>query len=689
MDVFQLREQVVAQYRDYLTSSIRILDPDIREFVESELETGVAWPDPVLQLNPAFEPDPRGSLDALAQKGVILPDTAQFFGGEERLHQHQADALELARDDGSFVVSTGTGSGKSLTYLLPIVNSILRDEPERGGVRAIIVCPMNALINSQLEALEEYRKKNWTHAPVRFDRYTGETKQEDRERIIHERPHILLTNYVMLEYLLVRQIERSLLETATRDLRFLVMDELHVYRGRQGADVAMLLRRVREKAGRPLQVIGTSATLATGSNSDERRTAIAEVASRLFGVELSAGRVVEETLRPVATVEVPVEPAAVRAALDQEPPNVDGGAGEVASHPLAAWAERAFGIDEEDGRLVRRHPTTFAEAVEQLATASGLPRERCHERLRAVLEAGNQARTGTDDPLFAFRLHQFLSSGSSVYATLEPGDGRKPSMDGRYDAGDGKTYFPLAFCRECGQEYFLVGRIAGEAGDQLVPRSPMVGAPDEDVRGTAGYYALPRSEDDDLWSGGSEELPDHWLKIRKNTVTVKPEYGEHVPVPLSVGADGQSGGTAEGWYQPRPLMICLRCRTAWDRTNRSDFTKLSSLSQTGRSTSATVTVNALVAEMGAQNSPVGERKVLSFTDNRQDAALQAGHLNDFVQVAQVRAAIVTAIEQRGRLEYAELGPALFEALALQPEDFLKEHRSRRHARVRPRTLGAR
>ena len=672
MDVFRLREHVVAQYRDYLTSSIRILDPDIREFVEDELASGRAWPDPVLQLNPAFEPDSRGDLNALAGAGAMLPETARFFGDGMRLHRHQADALDLARDGGSFVVSTGTGSGKSLTYLLPIVDSILRDEPERGGVRAIVVYPMNALINSQLQALKAYRDEHWPDAPVRFDRYTGETRRDDRERIIRERPHILLTNYVMLEYLLVRQVERSLLETATRDLRFLVMDELHVYRGRQGADVAMLLRRVREKAGHSLQAIGTSATLATGSNREERRAAIADVASRLFGVELSADRVVEETLRPIATVEAPDEPSAARAAVEQEPPPVGAPAGEVAGHPLAAWAERAFGIDEEDGRLVRRQPTTFVEAVEDLAETTGLERERCRERLRAVLDAGNSAETERGDPLFAFRLHQFLSSGSSAYATLEPSAERQLSMEGSYDAGDGKPYFPLVFCRECGQEYFLVGRIQEGGVDKLVPRPPMVGVSDEDVRGTAGYFALPRSEDDDLWLGDSDELPDHWLRMRKAGLTVKPEYGEHVPASLSVDPDGAVGGIAEGWFQPRPLMICLRCRTSWDRTNRSDFTKLSSLSQTGRSTSATVAVNALVAGMGAQNTSRDERKVLSFTDNRQDAALQAGHLNDFVEVAQVRAAIVAAIEKRDRLEYADLGPALFEALALSPDDFLEE-----------------
>ncbi len=671
MDIFGLREHVVGQYRDYLSSSIRIHDPAIRAFVDEELARGVIWPDPVLQLNPAFTPDPDGDLDALAQKGAILPETARFFGGAMRLHQHQADALALARDGGSFVVSTGTGSGKSLTYLLPIVDSILRDAPERPGVRAIIVYPMNALINSQLEALERYRAEHWPDTPVRFDRYTGQTKREDRERILYEPPHILLTNYVMLEYLLMRLHERALLKTATRDLRCLVVDEMHFYRGRQGADVAMLLRRVREKAGRPLQIIGTSATLATGESREERLEAIADVGARLFGVELGADRVVEETLRPIARVSAPSDPVAIRAAVELEPPSLTADAVEVASHPLAAWAEDAFGIArEEDGRLTRHPPMTFTEAVEQLTEASGLGRKRCEERLRAVLEAGARATPESGDPLFAFRLHQFLSSGSSVYATLEPIAERQLSMEGRYAAEGGKPFFPLAFCRECGQEYYLVGR-RGE-DDPLTPRSPMVSAPTEDVRGEPGYFSFPRDDDDELWRGDLEELPDHWLNVRTRDMAVKQEYREHAPVPLTLDAKGAPGGSLEGWYQPRPLMICLRCRSSWDRRHSSDFTKLSSLSQTGRSSSATITVNALVAGMTAQDAERGERKVLSFTDNRQDAALQAGHLNDFVQVAQVRAAIVEAIAQRDGLDYADLGPALFEALALDPEDFLKE-----------------
>ena len=101
----------------------------------------------------------------------------------------------------------------------------------------------------------------------------------------------------MLEYVLIRPTDRSLLHQATRALKFLAVDELHVYRGRQGADVAMLMRRVRQRAGRDdLLCIGTSATLAT-SNCNATRARIGEVGSRFFGVTIRPDNVIDEKLR--------------------------------------------------------------------------------------------------------------------------------------------------------------------------------------------------------------------------------------------------------------------------------------------------------------------------------------------------------------------------------------------------------
>ena len=171
----------------------------------------------------------------------------------------------------SYVVTTSTGSGKSLTYLLPIYDAIIRNDPSQHSVRALLIYPMNALINSQMEALQRFNAQNWPDSPVSFASYTGQTSEEERNRIQQEPPHILLTNYVMAEYLLLRPSERSMLQTATSNLQTLVMDELHFYRGRQGADVAMLTRRLQATAGRELQTVATSATIASSGKQDSSR----------------------------------------------------------------------------------------------------------------------------------------------------------------------------------------------------------------------------------------------------------------------------------------------------------------------------------------------------------------------------------------------------------------------------------
>ena len=191
------------------------------------------------------------------------------------------------------------------------------------------------------------------------------------------------------------------------------MDELHFYRGRQGADVAMLMRRVAQKAGKDLQAIGTSATMTTEGSREERKATVARVASTQFGVAIPPTNVVDETLQRMAQVPVPASQSALRQAVEMEPPAKNADA--VMNHPLAAWLEEAFGLVTEEGRLVRKRPETFTNALGRLVEESGLPEETCRQRLIAVLEAGSEAQINADQPVFAFRLHQFLSSGSSVY----------------------------------------------------------------------------------------------------------------------------------------------------------------------------------------------------------------------------------------------------------------------------------
>lgn len=668
LDVFQLCNSVVSEYRDYVQSFVQVLDPRIDGYVKHMLAEGNLWPDAVLQLNPAFEQDE--TLENLAADGTIMPETARFFGEKLRLYHHQREAIKLGLEGKPYVVTTGTGSGKSLTYLVPIYDAIIRSAPERHSVRALLIYPMNALINSQLEALRRFQEENWPDSPVRFDRYTGQEREHDRERILQDPPHILLTNYVMAEYILLRPNERPLLKTATEDLQTLVMDELHFYRGRQGADVAMLTRRLQERAGKDLQTIATSATIVTGGSRQECKKAVADLSSRFFGRDIPEDNVVDETLRRVAQIPTPSTPAALRAAVEAPLPASEPEA--VCQHSLTAWVEEAFGLASEEGRLIRRTPETFDAVMKRLEKESGLPQEQCKERLLGILKAGNQTRSDSKQPVLAFRLHQWLSSGSSVYATLEDAESREFTMDGQYKVDEERVLFPLAFCRECGQEYYLVSRAGDPGAEQLLPRSPMVGAPEKDTDGEEGFFAL---EDGNLWEGSDDELPESWFNERRSGRVIKPNYAGFRPVRHRAATDGSLGKTdssgVTGWFQPRPLLICLRCRAVYDK-RPSDYSKLSSLSQTGRSTATTIAVNAAVSGMAAQGLRPEEMKSLSFTDNRQDASLQAGHLNDFVQVALLRSGVVEALQRNGQLGFDQMGPEIFEALDLRPGDFLQE-----------------
>jgi very-short-patch-repair endonuclease len=676
MDVFALREKVVSDYRHYIESFVRINDEDINDFVKEQFETGVLWPDAILQLNPAYQPGP--TLDELAAQGGILKSTAEFFrggGGKPlRLYRHQAQAIEIARRWDSYVVTTGTGSGKSLTYLIPIVDHVLRTQPEKHKVRAIIVYPMNALINSQLKALRTYAEAN-PGTLIRFDCYTGQEKEEAKKRIQDDPPHILLTNYVMLEYMMLRPAERVFTDATTSNLEFLVLDELHTYRGRQGADVAMLMRRLRERSGnKKILNIGTSATVASGGKRDDRRLAAAGVATKLFGTVIPTENVIDESLRRAIHASVPSTGADLRAVVEAPLPPTD--LKSFIESPLAAWTENVFGLDEEDGRLVRRKPIKFREGVAKLAEESGANESLCAEKLQHLLALGNGLKNEMGEPVFAFRLHQFLAAGGTLYATLES-EKRYFTLEGQhYAPGDDgeRLLFPLVFCRECGQEYYLVSWAGGEAGT-ITPRLPFLTS-DEDDEADArrGYLAINVSEDGPLWSDAhAEGLPDFWYEARSERL--KKDYRKHVPQLLKVQADGTVGvddGT-EVWFEEWPFLLCLRCGSAFDRTERNEFKKLSRLSNAGRSTATTVVGGSAIVQLREDRQVQPEaQKLMSFTDNRQDASLQAGHFNDFIQVGLLRAALYKALQDAKALEHYNVTQGVFRAIGLDQKLYAKE-----------------
>ncbi|CAM5370840.1 hypothetical protein SVIOM342S_05121 [Streptomyces violaceorubidus] len=190
MDVFGVHRTLIRDYRSFTEGGTVIRDDRIAAFVEDDLNSKSQWPDPWLSLNPFFQSG--GTVVELAGQKVLHEECARIFQARKtkqvQYRRPSADAPPApARGDGpaaasgaSYVLTTGTGSGKSLAYIVPIVNKVLHqrdaEEPNTAKrVRAIIVYPMNALANSQLKELEKYLRDGYGtgREPVTFARYTA------------------------------------------------------------------------------------------------------------------------------------------------------------------------------------------------------------------------------------------------------------------------------------------------------------------------------------------------------------------------------------------------------------------------------------------------------------------------------------------------------------------------------------
>ena len=688
MDVFAFREELITEYARFSRSFTRIRAGDISREVDDAYDAGRFWPAPLIQLNPNFEPGgyvddlvADGALDAECKNIFRLKSVDDTFGKPLRLHRHQTDAIEIARRGESYVLTTGTGSGKSLAYFVPIVDYVLRrkragDAPK--GITAIIVYPMNALCNSQCEELQKYLQLGYGEGsePVTFARYTGQESNEQRERIAKNPPDILLTNYVMLELIMTRSLETDKAVRAhAAGLRFLVLDELHTYRGRQGADVAMLVRRVRERFNERLLCIGTSATMSSEGSTEDQSAAVATIASRLFGAVVDPRNVVSETIRPVTDRDSGVDGTDLRAAIEQGVPASPTHEA-LAIHPVAAWVERNLGLDELDGRIVRiPRPLTILEASELLARQSSVDEEQCRDYLANFLLMAHASRNERGQSFFAFRLHQFISGAWNAYSTLEAPGERYLTLNGQqYKPGDrNRPLYTLCFCRDCGQEYLPVwAQLADKQPRSFKPRDLSERSnDDEDVQ--YGYLMPDPSGMFDAYDSDSR-YPEEWLEFRGDEPRLKPHFRQYRPVAVRV--DTQGDVAAEGlpaWFIPRSFRFCLNpeCAVYYDGSVRSDLTKLSGLSSEGRSSATTVLALSSLKHLIGTDLDERTKKLLAFTDNRQDASLQAGHFNDFIQILLLRGALLAAIRgaSGGRLTDDTLTQEVLDHLRLEPADY--------------------
>ena len=236
-------------------------------------------------------------------------------------YEHQVKSFDRVCNFKSTLVATGTGSGKTECFTLPILAHCAKYAGEL-GIRAILIYPMNALATDQAKRLAETICTNAGLKGVRVGLYIGESKGKsvrkgkakrwrevgfdpdsqsyhvitDRETMLREPPHILLTNYKMLDYLLLRPREKHLWDY-NKDpgvLKFLAVDELHTFDGAQAADLACLLRRLKERLRMPdenLCCIGTSATLGTSADASDR---IRSYAKKVFSSDFPPESLITE-----------------------------------------------------------------------------------------------------------------------------------------------------------------------------------------------------------------------------------------------------------------------------------------------------------------------------------------------------------------------------------------------------------
>jgi ATP-dependent helicase YprA (DUF1998 family)/very-short-patch-repair endonuclease len=691
LNIFNFRRQLVDDYAGYTRGFIHVRELRLREFIDRQLDEGVLWPEPLIQLNPAFEPGE--SIDELVARGELYPECRRIFrrklrpdaaGDPLRLHRHQSEAVRVARTVLPFVLTTGTGSGKSLAYIVPAVDHVLRRGSGR-GIQAIIVYPMNALANSQRGELEKYLCHGYPAGspPVRFARYTGQESFDERKQIQQNPPDILLTNYVMLELLLTRPEERRTIVQAARGLRFLVLDELHTYRGRQGADVAMLVRRVRDALDAPqLQCVGTSATLAGAEDPAEQQKQIAAVATQIFGTEVLPANIIGETLRRVTPARSLDEPTFRNDLADRVKDVARRPPSDYASFvndPLSVWIESTFGVryDRTGTRLIRARPCSLrgsGGAAVRLSEAIGVPVERCEQAIQAGLLASYTCELDPDTKRspFAFRLHQFISRGDTVHASLEPEANRHLTVHGqRFVPHDrDKVLLPLVFCRECGQEYYCV-RLGqdGASGEPLYLPRDLTDRSTADGKPGYLYFSGDNPWPDENTKAFYDRVPEDWVEEHRGSERIKRSFRDHLPQPVRVGTDGkptEAGEGRDGHFIPAPFRFCLCCGVAYNARQSSDFGKLSALGSEGRSTATTILSLSAVRHMRSSSLPLKAQKLLSFTDNRQDASLQAGHFNDFIEIGLLRGALHKAVAAAGPegLRHEHLTPKVFDALAL-------------------------
>lgn len=686
MDILNFHAKLIANYKSYIQSFLNIKDKGIDSFVDKKIHQKTLWPEPLVQFNPTFENG--NSFQTLVRGGFLNEIVGNIFDDFE-LYRHQEEAIKLGSKGKEFIVTSGTGSGKSLTYISTIFNSVINEgDFATNKVRAVIVYPMNALINSQFKAIDDfktkYEEKFNKPFPITFGQFTGQEDEDTREKMRKNPPNILLTNYMMLELIMTRggkdvEMRNNILEC----IKYLVFDELHTYRGRQGSDVSILIRRIKASATNDITCIGTSATMVSSETATllEQKEEVAKIGSLIFGTDIKVDQIIGEYLVRSIGQNIVVHQDDVKNAV-QKTIDPNWSFDEFEKHPTTNWLEENIALEKREGIFIRRKPLKISEIANLLSEYTSLDINTCENHISNLLVWANKLNSDKNKKknYLPYRIHQFIAQTGSVYATLGSQDARELFMDAGLYAENKNTYiFPLVFSRTSGHEFYCVNIDENKA--KITPREfyDIIDTDEDDLSASSGYIFIQHKEDEELiWDEERDiqDLPEAWFNPprKDGTRTLKTERRDRIPRKIYFDKEGNFSFTEPmdfvGWFISSPLMFDPTSGNLFDKQT-AEWTKLMKLGGEGRSTATTVLSFETITQLQAFGEPSEKQKLLSFTDNRQDASLQAGHFNDFVKIGQLRAAISKALEKFQKLDYTNITDRIFECLQIPQEQFAK------------------
>jgi len=724
VDPIKLTQEIKKSYTRYLTSAFRLRDEKLRELFYEETRKFGFTNGPILKAIPPFESGCY--LKNLIDQGLLSKTLEDFiydalpYLRDNPLYLHQEKALRKILNGRNVVIASGTSSGKTECFLLPIYNHLLKEYEEgklTPGVRTLLLYPMNVLANDQLRRLREITRIMEKEIPdirITFGRYVGdtpETKKQgeekfrlrnpdvnlaksellSREEMRENPPHILITNYAMLEYLLLRPKDSSFFDGKyATHWKFLVLDEAHIYSGANGIEMGMLIRRLKDRVcdGKKgfLQCIATSATLV---KTEKDFGKVAEFAINLFGEKFEGdaedenrqdiikGKKIKtqilesETFKPSVQLYSILDDAIRRSVvgslfLEQcygickkhgVPHNILTEAKEQSDGDVKKFLCRILSRDEKIVKLrnlLEEGPTKFENCVKQLFETDNSS-DTHRQALKSLVNIAVWARPDKESlPLLPARYHLFVRAPEGIFASFYPEP--RIFLERREKTEEGYAVFDLASCRRCGQEYLIGDIVEGKLKHSF---SKM------DIRRKNRYFLLWKEEtqleeDEDEEVAVPEEIAKKG-KIWKLCIKCGAVWEENE---VSTCNCGHESGTIRTLIEIIPkngiLNKCYLCGLRSINIVREFIFQQD----------APAAVLATVLFQNLKKKKQRGKKILAFSDSRQDAAFFAPYLDYTYKRILFRRLIIEALHQNQSVEDYRLQTLCDDVLKLGEEEYL-------------------